>query len=257
MKTRSLLTAAFLTLTLAPGARAFQWNGVNQPNASTLALFHFDEGKGDRAANAAPDGSPLAFTSQKGGAADTSPTWAPQPPSLDGGKGKALRIEGNTMGFAGPKATAHAIEGLDPSAGLTVSFWFRAGPEESPGVALVLMSTQNPRFEILFLVEKFPGTHRYFLVYGKTRFSGGKDLLDGDWHHVALVIAPAAAGSTVRFFRDGEKVEEKAASEPPPGGKGILTVGGNPFTGPGASFEMDELLIQGGVLTDFTKPHGR
>ena len=126
MKTRSLLTAAFLTLTLAPGARAFQWNGVNQPNASTLALFHFDEGKGDRAANAAPDGSPLAFTSQKGGAADTSPTWAPQPPCLDGGKGK-----------------------------------------------------------------------------------------------------------------------------------GILTVGGNPFTGPGASFEMDELLIQGGVLTDFTNPHGR
>ncbi|MFZ4694548.1 MAG: LamG-like jellyroll fold domain-containing protein [Verrucomicrobiia bacterium] len=255
MKKRFLLVAAFLAF--ASTTHAFQWNGVNQPDASTLALFHFDEGKGDRAANAAPNGLPLAFTSQKGGVADASPAWAPQPPSLDGGKGKALRIEGKTMGFAGPKATAHAIEGLDPSAGLNVSFWFRAGPEESPGAVLVLMSTQNPRFEILFLVEKFPGIHRYFMVYGKTRFSGGKDLLDGDWHHVALVVAPATTGSTVSFFRDGEKVEEKAAPEPPPGGKGILTVGGNPFTGPGASFEMDELLVQGGVLTDFTKPHGR
>ena len=254
---------------------ALQWNGVNQADDKTILLFHFDEAKGGGAAStggetfsfiaknataaekseeSANPGSQKRFGINASEITDSEPEWVPQSPNLNHGKGSAVSLSGKMGGL-------ELLQPLNDESGLTISFWIKIqsstvmGPVlclTRPGgsipfriVASVVPDSQHKVFR---LGSGF-GDHAVFI-------DDKAGILDEDWHQIAIVFAPVSGGgSLIKYYHDGDFLEEKSSQDPPPGGKFVLTIGGQPWYGPGSPCEIDELLIQNSVISDFSKPY--
>ncbi len=268
-----LLAFALLVLMFAEQVQAqLRWTGENIADEKTIALYHFNEGSGTVANNEvqlAPGDDMFVLSGSD--LWKTNPSWLETPSGayLDNNNGSGGALYDSRIG-----QTAGQVPidwGSVP--GVTISFWMQdalALPNENQVLDIGFndFRDQQARF----------GYRPGFSNSGRLRMEGEDSpfsswynlewadvLHDGDWHHVALVWDSSTSLSSL--YIDNTLVEVGADAD------GAVTQWGLPedtFTdvvsefwnigegqsGNGFGGAIDELLIQGEVLTNFSDALG-
>jgi hypothetical protein len=253
MKTLSEIAAAALCLT-ALTVPALTWQSPNRPDASTIALFHFDEGSG--AVTRSADSS-RAFNLNSGLYNWTAaPTWMATP------SGTCLTGTNTITGSqtVGASAAQYELDWSLPA--ITFSYWIRDG---------VYLDQNNAHFFLGYdgwrNMQVYIGHHRYWNPPSYLLYAGSgawtswqwdlSSITDGLWHHMAFVGVRGGDGqTTLKYYIDNVQRN--------------FTVGGVPqatvtFTPvyttsiyewwsvlAGSAGSIDELLIQASEITDFS-----
>lgn len=248
----AVLAAGALGVFLATAAAEVQWTKPNTPSAETLAYFSF----GDSLESDMPitvNLSMLQNLSEPSSAREPAePEFSEGPVAL----GKALKLSpANLLSISGFKSI-YPME-------LTVSFWVKISE------AGFLCSIQNPgvyeegALGISFKVQENSDLAVSAKI-GSSKWVNGSvptDLLSGGWHHFAAVVTPDPNGTASKLIVsiDGEPCFEAELDGVGPE-KFVVFLGASPYEyylergGPGATCEIDELLIVGKALAEPNQP---
>ncbi|MFC4992210.1 LamG domain-containing protein [Rubritalea tangerina] len=165
--------------------------------------WSFDEGAGDRAAARGSDGegAEMVFKSMDGGGI---PEW------VEGPYGGGLLFDG-----VGSYAESR-YRGVAGSQARTVSFWLKVPEDFSvrQGFGIISWGVLDNRSEVgkawqisVNPIDSEGPVGRLRLGLGLGQVVGTKDLRDGQWHHVAVVLyggAQVDVGTHVLFYIDGQ-----------------------------------------------------
>jgi hypothetical protein len=242
------LTATLFSLGVAHAE--FTWPRANTPNADTLAYRNFD-------GSLEGDGGSLKLTALETPTENGSkrppaePVFASGPSNL--GQAISLKPE-NILSISKIKLAEAAF---------TVSFWVKLS---GPGYIGVITNPggQGEKSIAIGLKVDQAGKLQSMFQLGLSKYvnkSVASDLLDDQWHHIAVVVKPDAggAGSNLKISENGnllidEQVDGVAAAN------FTLFLGAHPHeyylprAGLGAEMLVDELLIQGVALPEPHKP---
>jgi len=244
-----------LAIPLSTPSRAeVVWSGPNQPDSSTLALFHFDE-SGPRVLDSSQRGYELPLGNESSRSPD-APQWSTSP------EGRYLTPTGDKdTGTTGITETLE-IPDVDFNQGLTISFWYQPRPDEPQSGELFQM--EGPRVRVT--TDDFgPGANgRIRLIAPGCTEDSPSILADSGaeprWRHVAVVYDPldanASNGGKWTLFLDGTEV---GASEDPDDLSQDtnlrVRIGGNVWNNaPLQGVDLDEFLVANKVITDFENP---
>ena len=242
------LTATLFSLGVAHAE--FTWPRANTPNADTLGHANFDgslEGDGGRLILSALE------TPTQGGSKrlPAEPVFASGPSNL----GQAISLKPENI-LSTPKIKL-------AEAAFTVSFWVKlSGPghigvitnpggQDEKALGIGLKVDQAGKLNSMFKL----GTSKWF------NKSVASDLLDDQWHHIAVVVKPDAGGdgSNLKISENGNLLIDEQVDGVAPGTFGVF-LGAHPYeyylprAGLGAEMLVDELLIQGVALPEPHKP---
>ena len=243
------LTATLFSLGVAHAE--FTWPRANTPNADTLAYRNFDgslEGDGGRLILNALE------TPTQGGSKrlPAEPVFASGPSNL--GQALSLKPE-NTLST--PKKIKLA------EAAFTVSFWVKLS---EPGFIGVITNPGGQDEKTLSIGLKVDQAGKLISSskLGSSKWvnkSVASDLLDNQWHHIAVVVKPDAggAGSNLKISENGNVLIDEQVDGVAPETFNVF-FGAHPHeyylprAGLGAEMLVDELLIQGVALPEPHKP---
>lgn len=245
-----IATTALLFLAGGGADAALTWVSPNNADANTLALFHFNEGSGTSAADAGAHGNNATLTSDFY-ASEGSGGWQ------GGGAGTYLS---GTSGAPGDYVNTLTLNSVNFNYGLTLSFWYRVRDEVGSPSSQSLFYMDSPR---AFLATDVFGTGSNgrigLTVTGGTPASSGTTNYGADhiWRHLAVVFdaqGNAADGGLWSLYMDGAQAGVSVATTADLSGDSSFTFRfmGNQFNTNGFSGDFDELLIQNGVITDFS-----
>ncbi|MCX7003580.1 MAG: CehA/McbA family metallohydrolase [bacterium] len=235
-------------MALSP-AWALTWQHANAADTNTIALYHFNETSGTSAYDAA-GARTLTHTSTNMTSA-AAPGWMATP------IGRYLLCSNNN--FATYSTYNIAINWTN---GLTISFWLRTADQAGRTVMAIDLS-HGDGYRNQNIIAWRPGwsnplrpaIHDTDLFFDTTPGLATK-LLDGQWHHIAVTWNPA--DTTARFYLDNVLI----ANWPAAGGHDVallcnLRVGAG-LQDPAQCYvgDVDELLVQNSVITDFADGYG-
>jgi hypothetical protein len=242
------LTATLLSLGVAHAE--FTWPRANTPNADTLAYRNFDgslDGDSGRLQLTALE------TPTQGGSKrpPAEPVFASGPSNL--GQALSLKPE-NILSFPKIKLAEAAF---------TVSFWVKLSEPGYIGVINNPGGQDEKSLSIGLKVDQAGKLHSTFKL-GISKWvnkSVASDLLDDQWHHIAVVVKPDAggAGSNLKVSENGNPLIDEQVDGVAPENF-ALALGAHPHeyylprAGLGAEMLVDELLIQGVALPEPHKP---
>jgi len=190
LKMVTLSTLIFLCfgVSLAFSAEGFEYI----PDTNTLALWHFNEGGGDKIT----DSSSNKFN----GTVEGKPDWGDEDWNKAGAKGKSFKFDGNTVINVGK------IDELKTPDAITVEAWVY--PEDLSGWKLICCNWGGAVVGAWHLgVEN--GMPRFHITNnaGVTVDASGGKLETGKWFHVAGTYDKKA----VKIYVDGKLIAEKNA----------------------------------------------
>ena len=241
-----LLAAACMALS---PAWALTWQHANAADTNTIALYHFNETSGTNAYDAAGARTLAHTTTNMTSAA--APGWMATP------IGRYLLCSNNN--YATYSTYNIAINWTN---GLTISFWLRTADQAGRTVIAVDLShgdgyrnqnviTWRPGWSNPYR----PAIHDTDLSFDTTPGLNTK-LLNGQWHHIGVTWDPA--DTTARFYLDNVLITNWPAA----GGHDVallcnLRVGAG-LQDPAQCYvgDVDELLVQNSVITDFSDGYG-
>ena len=238
------LTATLFSLGVAHAE--FTWPRANTPNADTLAYRNFDgslEGDSGRLQLTALE-TPTENGSKR---LPAEPVFASGPSNL--GQAISLKPE-NTLSFPKTKLAEAAF---------TVSFWVKLS---GPGHIGVIRNPVEGGEKMLVIGLKVDQSGKLYssskLGFSKwVKKAGASDLLDDQWHHIAVVVKPDAGGdgSNLKISENGNLLIDEQVDGVAPEII-ALALGAHPTDGLplGAEMLVDELLIQGVALPEPHKP---
>ena len=263
MKTRKKTAFSFLALLAAivlPGVRDVRaeliWTGVNQADADTLALYHFNEGSGTSATDASANGRNATLTSDFY-ASEGSSSW------LNSGAGTYLS---GTSGTPGDYVNTIAVTGVDWDKGLTISLWYRVRDEVgSPnGNQLFYLDGPATAPRVYLSTDTFGTGNNGRLNFTDTQ-GPGADLSTGNtsfgtnhvWRHVAAVYNPggnSADGGSWAMYLDNVQagITINVSQDLSAASSFNIRFMSGLFSSAGMSADFDEVLVQNGVITDFS-----
>ena len=242
------LTATLFSLGVAHAE--FTWPRANTPNADTLAYRNFDgslEGDSGRLQLTALE------TPTEGGSKrpPAEPVFASGPSNL----GQAISLKPENI-LSTPKIKL-------AEAAFTVSFWVKLS---GPGHIGVITNPGGQDEETLSIGLKVDQAGKLISSFklGVSKWfnkSVASDLLDDQWHHIAVVVKPNAGGdgSNLKISENGNVLIDEQVDGLAPETFYVF-LGAHPHeyylprAGLGAEMLVDELLIQGVALPEPHKP---
>lgn len=235
-------------------AHALTWMAENQADADTLLLYHFSESSGTNVTDASANARNATLTDDFR-ASEESGHW------LTSGSGKYLKGYSASSG-TGDYINNISVTGVDWNKGLTISFWYRVRDEVG-----------SPNGNSLFWIEGPSLTPRVNMntdtfgdgSNGRLSFSiSGIGLISYGtthvWRHLAMVFDPAgnaATGGVWRMYKDGVKSGAEAYTSQNLSSVSSFTIRfmSGLFSTAGLSSDFDEILVQNGIITDFSGPY--
>lgn len=228
----------------------FGWPSANVSDANTIALYHFDETTGVLADNA-------QGTSDRDMVMGDASVWSKQ--NAWGGTGGHI----NVKEFGGSLSSATLP--VDWSNGLTLSFWMRANYQVGPDIRPIKLQGTSDWANETYLKWNYGNLNTDVATHDKQvslkalalvdpeRTLSFEEVTDGKWHHYAIVYTGDSTAKG-RLYVDNklQEINTSGDTEWDASGGSIQTLGQiiiSSFDG-----EIDELLIQKGVVTDFS--HG-
>ena len=234
------LTATLFSLGVAYAE--FTWPRANTPNADTLTYRNFD-GSLDG------DSGRLQLTALETPPAE--PVFASGPSNL--GQAISLKPE-NILSTPNIKLAEAAF---------TVSFWVKLSGPGHIGVITNPGGQDEKELGIGLKVDQAGKLNSMFKLGTSKRVnkSVASDLLDDQWHHIAVVVKPDAggAGSNLKISDNGNVLIDEQVDGVTPETFNVF-LGAHPYehylprAGLGAEMLVDELLIQGVALPEPHKP---
>ena len=237
------LTATLLSLGVAHAE--FTWPRANTPNADTLGHANFD-------GSLEADGGTLKLTALETPTENGSkrlpaePVFASGPSNL--GQAISLKPE-NTLSFPKTKLAEAAF---------TVSFWVKLSGPGHIGVIRNPVGSGEKSLVIGLKVDQAGKLHSTSKL-GISKWVKkvvASDLLDDQWHHIAVVVKPDAGGdgSNLKISENGNLLIDEQVDGVAPEII-ALALGANPDgLSLGAEMLVDELLIQRVALPEPHKP---
>lgn len=241
------LTATLFSLGVAHAE--FTWPRANTPNSETLFNLHCDgnlEGGGAQGKFVV-----LENPSESGKRVPAEPVFVPGAPNL--GQAVSLKPENNIVA---------SFKTQEPNE-FTVSCWIKVS---TPGFLGEVLNPGGKDAKSLSIGMKLEqnGKIKFSIQLGTSKWvnkSVATDLLDGNWHHIALVVKPNpdGASSNVKISIDANPVLEEVVDGVAPE-KFTVSFGAStyefklPRAGLGAEMLVDELLIQSKALPEPHKP---
>lgn len=232
------------------------WAGQNEANADTLALYHFNSGSGTGAADAGFHGFDATLT-RDFYAQEASGNW------LGGGAGTYLS---GSSGTPGDYVHTVSISGVDWNKGLTISLWYRVRDAAGSPNANNLFYLNGPGVvpRVYLSTDTFGTANNGRLNFTDTQ-GPGVDVSTGNvnyganhvWRQLALVYdagGNASDGGIWTFYLDNAQagsVVNVAQDLSAVSAFDIRFMSGL-FSTAGLSADMDEVLVQNGVITDFS-----
>ena len=287
--TTSFSAVLLLAITTQHSSAAMQWSQANIADANTIALFHFDEGGGNVAANGIDmTAGNDDFALQSTGMWQSNPGWMSSPSGhyIDNVNSVTRDINGDitsyTLHHADHMAQSNAQLPIDwnTTPGITVSFWMRdevAVPNVNNPIYFGFGGWRDEQVEFGYRPGwSNAGRSMVNGIEADTDVSNTPDLNvwynniwgsilhDGNWHHIALTWDNAT--DQARLYIDNQLVtlgldnaNQPVTSWTADGFSGVVEefwyLGrGQGGAGQGFGGAIDELLIQGEVLTDFSQP---
>ena len=238
--TRLLANLSATLLALGVAHAEFTWPRANTPNSDTLSHWNFDgslEGDSGRLQLAALE-TPTENGSNRSPA---EPVFASGPSNL----GQAISLKPENI-LSTPKIKLAEAE-------FTVSFWVKlSGPGHIGCILSIgLQVDQAGKLNSMFKL----GTSKWFTK------SVASDLLDDQWHHIAVVVKPDAGGdgSNLKISDNGNVLIDEQVDGVAPETLNVFlgahpTEYSMPRAGLSAEMLVDELLIQGVALPEPHKP---
>jgi len=232
----------------------WKWSRANTPGAETLYYLPMNGslespiGASDSAKLTANEGSDASTLARN----PADPAFSESAPNL----GKALKLNPENMLVCGPFKSAAPLE-------LTVSFWVKiTEPGYLCSIQNIGISDENA-LQLGFKARN-DGTLGILAKVGASDYidkSVPCPLLDGTWHHFAVVLKPDPSGNTskLKIAADGETLGEFDMNGVGPD-RFSVTVGASLMeyhmerSGPGALCEIDELLVVEKALPEPNKP---
>ncbi len=251
---RKLKALALTTCTmLALQSFALTWTSPNQPDENTIALFRFDEGEGN--VTRSTDGE-IIFNLSNYAEWEAGPGWMQSP------EGAYLRgtEDIGDKDYAAESARQNVMDWSLPA--ITVSFWFKDNVKREQENKIVNMSYKDWRGkQMWFGYRPGWGSSASRLLFAGTGLADNywdwQLLTDGDWHHIAWVSVRNETGrTTLKYFIDnvqkkftveGDQVDSITFT---PADTSAVTEFWNLLHGCAGC--IDELLIQGSEITDFS-----
>ena len=237
------LTATLFSLGVAHAE--FTWPRANTPNADTLGHANFD-------GSLEADGGTLKLTALETPTENGSerlpaePVFASGPSNL--GQAISLKPE-NTLSFPKTKLAEAAF---------TVSFWVKLSGPGHIGVIRNPVGSGEKSLVIGLKVDQAGKLHSTSKL-GISKWVKkvvASDLLDDQWHHIAVVVKPDAGGdgSNLKISENGNLLIDEQVDGVAPEII-ALALGANPDgLSLGAEMLVDELLIQRVALPEPHKP---
>ena len=238
------LTATLFSLGVAHAE--FTWPRANTPNADTLGHANFD-------GSLEADGGTLKLTALETPTENGSkrlpaePVFASGPSNL--GQAISLKPE-NTLSFPKTKLAEAAF---------TVSFWVKLSGPGHIGVIRNPVGSGEKSLVIGLKVDQAGKLHSTSKL-GISKWVKkvvASDLLDDQWHHIAVVVKPDAGGdgSNLKISENGNLLIDEQVDGVAPEII-ALALGAHPTDGLplGAEMLVDELLIQRVALPEPHKP---
>ena len=252
MKSTKLLfnTLAASLLSLSVSHAEFTWPRANTPNGDTLSYWSFDgslEGDSGRLQLTALE-TPTENGSKRPPA---EPVFASGPSNL--GQALSLKPE-NTLSTSGIKLA---------EAEFTVSFWVKLSGPGHIGVITNPGGQDEKALSIGLKVDQ-AGKLISSSKLGTSKWvdkSVASDLLDDQWHHIAVVVKPDAGGdgTNLKISENGNVLIDEQVDGVTPETLNVF-LGAHPHeyylprSGLSAEMLVDELLIQGVALPEPHKP---
>lgn len=234
---------------------AVVWDRANFADENTLALYHFDEGSGTAAGDSGTHGFNGTLTSDFH-AYESSGHW------LSSGAGTYLSAN---AGSPGDYMNTVAISGADMNLGLTISFWYRIRDEVgSPaGGTLARLRYLGTALDFFIATDTFGtgnnGRLNARVIHPDPDLESGLVSYGADhiWRHLALTYDPdgdASDGGTWQFYMDNVAVG--SAMNDTIDLSSVTSFDfrfmSDLFGTQGSSADFDELLIQNGIIEDFS-----
>ena len=242
------LTATLFSLGVAHAE--FTWPRANTPNSDTISHWSFDGSLDIDSGRLKLDAleTPTESGSKRPPA---EPVFASGPSNL--GQAISLKPE-NILSISKIKLAEAAF---------TVSFWVKLsgpgyigvitnpGEQDEKALGIGLKVDQAGKLNSMFKL----GTSKWFTK------SVASDLLDDQWHHIAVVVKPNAGGdgSNLKISENGNVLIDEQVDGVAPETLNVF-FGAHPHeyylprAGLGAEMLVDELLIQGVALPEPHKP---
>jgi hypothetical protein len=252
MKSTKLLfnTLAASLLSLSVSHAEFSWPRANTPNGDTLIYRNFDgnlEGDSGRLQLTALE-TPTENGSKRPPA---EPVFASGPSNL----GQAISLKPENI-LSTPKIKL-------AEAAFTVSFWVKLS---GPGFIGVITNPGGQDEKMLSIGLKVDQAGKLISSskLGSSKWvnkSVASDLLDDQWHHIAVVVKPDAGGdgTNLKISENGNVLIDEQVDGVTPEDF-VVFLGAHPYehylprAGLGAEMLVDELLIQGVALPEPHKP---
>jgi hypothetical protein len=248
--TRLLANLSATLLALGVAHAEFTWPRANTPNSDTLSYWSFDGSLDSDSGRLKLDA--LETPTESGSNhSPAEPVFASGPSNL--GQALSLKPE-NTLSTSGIKLA---------EAEFTVSFWVKlSGPghiacilnpggQDEKALSIGLQVDQAGKLNSMFKL----GTSKWFTK------SVASDLLDEQWHHIAVVVKTDAGGdgSNLKISDNGNVLIDEQVDGVAPETLNVF-LGAHPTeyymprAGLSAEMLVDELLIQGVALPEPHKP---
>lgn len=231
------------------------WSSANVADQDTLLLYHFDEASGLTVEDAGPAESNSSLSDEfRVNNAPVSWLAATENPYLSG-----------RSGAPGDYVNSVNLTGMDMSKGLTISFWYKVRDEAiSPsGGNLFRLRSPTTGIDVILSTDPFGiGSNGRLRLSKNHSPSGNSGLVsfgaEHIWRHLAVVYDPinsdASDGGVWTFYIDNE-----VAGTPVPDSRDLsaessatLRLMSDIYSSSGTSMDYDELLVQNGVITDFS-----
>lgn len=239
-----LLNASSLALT---------WNAENQADANTILLYHFNEDSGTSVSDSSDKGRNTTLT-RDFRASESENHW------LSSGNGRYLKGYHATSG-TGDFVNNVTVTNMNWNLGLTISFWYRVrdevGSPNNNSLVYVEGASTTPRFNLGTDTFGTGGNGRLSLSVGSGLVAYGADHI---WRHLAIVFNPygdASTGGVWNLYMDNTQVGNTAYTSQNLANATNFSIRfmSGYFNSAGLSADMDEVLVQNGVITDFSKPY--
>ena len=250
---RTLKAFALTTCTmLVLQSFALTWTSPNQPDENTIALFRFDEGEGNVARSTDEE---IVFNLSNPAQWEANPGWMEAP------EGAYLRgaVDIGDKNSVGDSAKQNVMDWSLPA--ITISFWFKDSIRRQQENKIVSMAYNTWRNKQVWFGYRPGYSDASRLLFAGTGLDDDKWdwqlLTDGDWHHIAWVGVRDETGQvTLKYFIDN--VQKKFIVE----GAEVDSITFTPeytsdvkeywYLLTGCAGCIDELLIQGSEITDFS-----
>ncbi|MBU0677766.1 MAG: IPTL-CTERM sorting domain-containing protein [Verrucomicrobia bacterium] len=242
-----------MLLLSAISADALTWSAMNGVTADTLLRYRCDEGSGTVLED-------LSAGAHDGSLANASAWSSGHPGWFTYSYGFYLSPSGNPTDGMNANVT---ITGVDMDKGLTVSFWYRNGAGETQSGTAFAIEGPGATPRIQLYTDDFGPSY-----YGRIRLFASPDWSslysiggEGVWKHIAVVYDPvdgdSSNGGNFYLYLDTALLETVASANDYSGVSQFnFKFGDNTFANsPLQGADLDELLIENAVITDFSQPY--